>query len=187
MSGRIKIIDEHGEPLYRDDFPFIDYEYEQPSAYDDQCGTYGLEKFALPHSECPNTFICNKPDGPVGKFAECIDSMNCAMAVGMTSNVHMNSGIALFIHQMVPHHQNAVNMCKALFKSGEVRCSDIENEEDPHCQMKRICYDIINGQNHQIQMMREILDSFGFAQEDDCKLDMTKTLGKKSRNSNRRK
>ena len=39
--------------------------------------------------------------------------MNCAMMVRMTTSVkESESEVALFIHQMIPHHQNAVNMAK---------------------------------------------------------------------------
>ena len=40
--------------------------------------------------------------------------MNCAMMSGMTTGVveGTQSEAALFLHQMIPHHQNAVNMAK---------------------------------------------------------------------------
>jgi uncharacterized protein (DUF305 family) len=41
------------------------------------------------------------------------------------------SEIGLFIHQMIPHHQNAVNMAKALLKTG-FSCEDLTNEDDPN-------------------------------------------------------
>ncbi len=181
MTVRVKIIDESGKPLHKDDTPAIPYEYETPSEYDQMCGTYGLEDYTLPNSQCPSLFVCGKPDddGPVYHFANCLDTMNCAMLSGMTTNVHMGSAIALFNHQMIPHHQNAVNMCKALLKSGEVACDDIEDEEDPRCNMIHLCYEIINGQNHQIQTMKRILDTLGYEEEDDCVVNMTSKLKKK--------
>ena len=97
--------------------------------------------------------------------------MNCAMTVGMTSNIHMVSSIALFIHQMIPHHQNAVNMCKSLMKTGDIECSDMGvDEEDESCIMRRMCYEIINGQNYQIQTMRGVLESLNYDPEDYCVL-----------------
>jgi uncharacterized protein (DUF305 family) len=94
--------------------------------------------------------------------------MNCAMVVGMTTNVNKNDAVALFNHQMIPHHQNAVNMCKALEKSGAVACDDLSNEEDPKCLTAALCFEIINGQNFQIQTMRGILELLGADEEDDC-------------------
>lgn len=41
-----------------------------------------------------------------------IDSTNCTWS-GMTTSVkESESEVALFLHQMIPHHQNAVNMAK---------------------------------------------------------------------------
>jgi hypothetical protein len=174
MSGRIKFVSETGVPLNEEvDEPAIPYEYGMPSEYDISCGTYNLEMFRLPQAECPSKFVCNKPsiDTPVGRFADCLDSMNCAMTIGMTTNVHSNSAIALFIHQMIPHHQNAVNMCKALMKSGDIECNGIgSNEEDEGCIMRRLCYGIINNQNHEIQIMRGVLETLDYDEQDDCKV-----------------
>jgi uncharacterized protein (DUF305 family) len=182
MSGRIKFVDSEGDALNDADFPSIDYTYDEPSAYDQSCGTYNLGDFQLPHPECPEKFVCNKPEGVVGKFGECLDSMNCAMAVGMTTNVNQGSAIALFNHQMIPHHQNAVNMCKSLFKSGEIECDDItQGRVDIKCGMASLCYSIINEQNFQIQLMRRFLSSSGYDEEDDCKVKLPKQKSAKMR------
>lgn len=176
MSGRIKFVDSLGDALNEIDFPTIDYTYDEPSAYDQSCGTYNLNDFQLPHPECPEKFVCNKPEGVVGKFGECLDSMNCAMAVGMTTNVNQGSAIALFNHQMIPHHQNAVNMCKALFKSGEIECDDITQARvNIKCGMASLCYSIINEQNFQIRLMRSYLRFSGYDEEDDCKVSISKS------------
>lgn len=172
MTGRIKFVDSSGEVTSEIDNPPIDYSYDMPSDYDQSCGTFNLNSYQLPHPQCPDTFVCNKPDGVVGQFADCLDSMNCAMAVGMTTNVNKGSAIALFNHQMIPHHQNAVNMCKALFKSGELICDDLTDEDDPHCAMKAMCFEIINGQNFQIQLMRAVNDALGYDAEDDCEVNV---------------
>jgi uncharacterized protein (DUF305 family) len=37
----------------------------------------------------------------------------------MTTGVMASDETALFIHQMIPHHQNAVNMAKTLLKSAK--------------------------------------------------------------------
>jgi hypothetical protein len=169
MSGRIKFINKLGVHIQSEDVPELGYSYDEPSAYDQSCGTYGLDAFQLPNSQCPSEFVCNPPDvsTPAGLFADCLDSMNCAMMHGMTTNVQADSPIALFIHQMIPHHQNAVNMCKALSKTHDIDCDDMSDEDDPHCVM-RVCYEIINGQNYQIQTMRSVLEASGYAETDDC-------------------
>lgn len=170
-------MDGDGVFLSHEDTPIIPYSYDEASDYDKECGTYNLDEYQLPHAECPSKFVCDKPDAetPVGKFANCLESMNCAMTVGMTSNVNMDSSIALFIHQMIPHHQNAVNMCKALMKTGDIDdCGDYE-DETVACTMRALCYEIINGQNFQIQTMRGVLDSEGYDEEDDCKVIINKS------------
>ena len=155
MSGRIKFVDSKGVALNAVNTPEITYNYDSPSKYDQSCGTHGLGDYQLPNDQCPSTFVCNAPpeSTPVGQFANCIDTMNCAMTVGMTTNVNQDNAIALFIHQMIPHHQNAVNMCKSLMASGKMVCNDIKDEDDPNCTMSILCYEIINDQNFQIQTM----------------------------------
>jgi len=134
MTGRMKFVNEDGDVLNEPEIPYV---YDMASDYDkEECGTFNLDPFQLPHPECPSKFVCDKPPDvttPIGKFANCLDSMNCAMTVGMTTNVHMYySPIALFIHQMIPpRHQNAVNMCKKalmLVVTGEIECNGIGEE-----------------------------------------------------------
>jgi hypothetical protein len=113
MAGRIKLL-KGGVPVSSVDVPVFEYEYDEPGEFDSGCGTFGLDPYVLPHPECLSRFVCT--DGSVESsaalFASCIDAMNCAMMVGMTTGYESNDPIALFIHQMVPHHENAVNMAK---------------------------------------------------------------------------
>jgi hypothetical protein len=109
MSGRIKLLN-GGVAIQMADTPELGYEYDVPIGHDIDCGTYGLDNFQLPHLECPEMFVCDVEgeDEDLQHFAKCIDSMNCAMMAGMTSSVRGNiDETALFIHQMIPHHQNA--------------------------------------------------------------------------------
>lgn len=105
MSGRIKLL-QNGLPLSEADDPPINYEYETPSEFDAECGTYGLEAFQLPNSQCPATFVCGADDQDqlIRNSAPCYDAFNCAMMVGMTSGASSDSEVALFIHHMIPHH-----------------------------------------------------------------------------------
>lgn len=71
-------------------------------------------------------------------------------------------------------------------KTGEIECNDMLNEDDEACIMRRLCYGIINSQNHEIQIMRGVLDSLGYKGEDDCKVQMTAGQtwkGKSSKNA----
>jgi len=180
MTGRIKFVDEIGQVITKANLPTIEYEYDEPSDHDVGCGTFGTGDFILPNAECPDKFVCGADDSdtPVHKFAQCINSMNCAMTAGMTTGLTSGSVLALFNHQMIPHHQNAVNMCKAMLVSGEAECADITDEDLlggdlVKCGMRVLCYEIINQQNSQIQAMRGFLETLaeedsGVKAEDDC-------------------
>ena len=159
------------------DLPELGYEYEKPAAHDQVCGTYGLDKFQLPHEECPSTFVCDVPaeNKVLAQFSQCIDSMKCAMMSGMTTSVKgSESEVALFIHQMILHHQNAVNMAKkALLKTDKLNCEDISDDENLDCAIEAILREIINNQNAQIQNMRWILDENSYPQDNDCVVEMS--------------
>ncbi|KAL7502179.1 hypothetical protein ACHAWX_000484 [Stephanocyclus meneghinianus] len=178
MAGRIKLL-RNGVAIQNSDIPELGYEYESPTGHDSICGSYGLNAYQLPHAECPQKFVCDTEgqDEVLQQFSKCIDSMNCAMMAGMTSSVHGGiDEIALFIHQMIPHHQNAVNMAKALLRTGRVQCdnlTDEDSEQAPDCAMEVILREIISGQNAQIQVMRGILEAKSFPQTNDCKVSVS--------------
>ena len=72
-----------------------------------------------------------------------------------------NNSIITFIHEMIPHHQNAIQMSKALLESGQLNdpafeLPDDENE-NPNEIMQDIAWNIINSQSHQIQKMEAYL------------------------------
>lgn len=167
MSGRIKIINSDGTAKYVEDVPELGYEYDEPSEFDQSCGTYNIDPWQSPNDMCPEKFVCDVPSDNVGlkEFSSCIEAMDCAMMAGMTNTVKSNSEIALFIHQMIPHHQNAVNMAKALLKSEKLNCDDISDDENPHCVIEEIVRSIINGQNHQNKAMRGALEAEGYFSE----------------------
>lgn len=169
MTGRIKLLKD-GSPINAEDTPVIDYEYDMPTGFDAECGTFMLNDFQLPNPECPSRFVCGaeRVGGDYAKFAGCIDAMNCHMMAGMTTGSSAGSEVALFIHQMIPHHQNAVNMAKALLKTGMLSCDDITDDENADCAMEAILRDIINTQNFQIQGMRAYAEEMGYPAEDDC-------------------
>ncbi|KAK3276913.1 hypothetical protein CYMTET_15045 [Cymbomonas tetramitiformis] len=59
--------------------------------------------------------------------------------------------VATFMHQMIPHHANAVNMAKVLLKNGEFSGSESDEE------IKMMMHDIIRVQNYQITFMNGYL------------------------------
>eukprot|EP00525_Craspedostauros_australis_P000035 CAMPEP_0198119776 /NCGR_PEP_ID=MMETSP1442-20131203/26942_1 /TAXON_ID= /ORGANISM="Craspedostauros australis, Strain CCMP3328" /LENGTH=405 /DNA_ID=CAMNT_0043778311 /DNA_START=63 /DNA_END=1280 /DNA_ORIENTATION=+ len=175
MTGRIKFLKNDVLVAKDKNEPVIPYEYDVVSDYDKDCGTFNLDAFQLPHPECPDRFVCDVPgdNSALKQFSSCIDSMNCHMMAGMTTGVTAGSAQALFMHQMIPHHQNAVNMAKALLNTNELKCDDLENPmETDDCTLEIILREIINTQNAQIQSMRGILDSKKYPEEDDCKVEI---------------
>ena len=155
------------------------------SDYDKYCGTFGLVHsdttkgwqgdswphsmlgdHRLPHPECPHTFICNA-DKSI--FASCLDAINCHMFNGMTT-YERNTEVGLFLHQMIPHHQNAVNMAKSLLTHWDFDCGPehLGDDTNNECIMENIIRSIINAQNGQIQTMRGLLVSNDWPEFDDC-------------------
>merc|ERR1740139_2052622 len=68
---------------------------------------------------------------------------------------------------MIPHHQNAVNMAKTLLHSDKISCYDLTLETND-CLLHVLLVSIINSQNHQIQVMRGVLESKGLKEDYDC-------------------
>jgi len=174
MTGRIKFVDTSGDAISPADDPVIPYSYQQASVYDQSCGTYGVTAFQLPNPQCPTKFVCDAP-GRVTEFAGCIESMNCAMTVGMTTGANSGNAIALFAHQMIPHHQNAVNMAKALLANKVLdSCTNLK-DETPACILKVISLEIITQQNHQIQGMYGAVEELKYNATDDCAVQVSET------------
>ncbi|KAL7562612.1 hypothetical protein ACA910_002715 [Epithemia clementina (nom. ined.)] len=170
MSGRIKLLDTNRNPINPQNTPALGYDYDLVSGFDRGCGTYGLNDFTLPNPQCPTAFVCGH-DGSAsasGRFAQCIEAMNCHMLHGMTTGITTNDEIALFMHQMIPHHENAVNMAKTLLHTNILQCYDLTNEDNPDCEMERILRSIINTQNFQIQTMKTLLKLYDFPETDEC-------------------
>jgi hypothetical protein len=169
MTGRIKLV-RNGVPVSNTNDPPLGYKYDEPGPFDLQCGTFGLDDFQLPNPECPYEFVCD-PAPENQAFSECIDAIHCHMFAGMTTKVSSHSEIALFLHQMIPHHQNSVNMAKTLLMTNKVKCDDLTTaDENPLCILELILRDIINGQNYQIQQMRNILRELNLPLENDCQV-----------------
>jgi len=178
MSARIKLRDADGNMLNDEDTPALPYEYDKIDPYDYKCGTTNLTDYADPAliSTCPDIYVCEDDIEPQTQFAECVRSMNCHMMASMTTNAVGQS--ALFCHQMIPHHQNAVNMAKALFHAHEFVCQVEGPMEEGsivpwECELLPILYDIINGQNSQIIDMKDALEQLGAEEYANCDKDFT--------------
>ena len=73
---------------------------------------------------------------------------------------------------MIPHHQNAVNMAKALLKLGTLDCPDLSNTEINDCILESMLYEMIAGQNYQIQGMYDFLHKRGVREKDNCDVEV---------------
>lgn len=182
MSGRIKMLDEDGKKVNQQDTPELPYSYHEIDEFDSKCGTYNLSDWKLstdeatggPGDSCPSFFVCNEDDTEVSNYATCVEAMNCHMMASMTTTAE-GSNSALFCHQMIPHHQNAVNMAKALlYAHPEVIACDTsgpveEGAVQPWaCELLPILYSIINNQNFQIMDMKDALSQLGVSEFANC-------------------
>ena len=175
MTGRIKLL-QNGVPTQPDaNLPEIPYAYDHPTEYDKSCGSYGITDFQLPNPQCPEKFVCDPGSGAIGKFADCIESQNCYMFIGMTTGVSARSEIALFLHMMIPHHENAINMAKTLLQDGNLGCDEFTDSTG--CIMYQIGLEIVNNQNFQVQQMRGLLEAYGYNQTDDCVVPVSEREG----------
>merc|ERR1719247_2876803 len=85
------------------------------------------------------------------------------MNYNMKSILANSDPIVTFIHQMIPHHQNAVNMAKAVLKTNTLDASDEDDQE-----MENMMWAIINGQNFQIHQMQDYLAEKDYVESDIC-------------------
>jgi Domain of unknown function (DUF305) len=178
MSGRIKIMDDQLYALNsQGDTPAIAYQYDAPTTFDKACGTFGIDKFQLPNPYCPSAFVCRGDTSSSSTttatydqelYIDCYDAINCQMMAEMTTGFKSADPVALFIHQMIPHHQNAVSMAKNLLRLNTVVCDDLSNEDDQDCILESVLRGIINTQNHQIQQMRSYLTAYELPPNDNC-------------------
>merc|ERR1719321_372464 len=81
----------------------------------------------------------------------------------MKSILANSDPIVTFIHQMIPHHQNAVNMAKAVLNTNTLDASD-----EGDIEMEHMMWAIINGQNFQIHQMQDYLAEKNYVESDIC-------------------
>eukprot|EP00602_Paraphysomonas_sp_CaronLab_P006861 CAMPEP_0185021890 /NCGR_PEP_ID=MMETSP1103-20130426/4594_1 /TAXON_ID=36769 /ORGANISM="Paraphysomonas bandaiensis, Strain Caron Lab Isolate" /LENGTH=352 /DNA_ID=CAMNT_0027553673 /DNA_START=35 /DNA_END=1090 /DNA_ORIENTATION=- len=158
MSGRIKVVNSNGLPESAVDTPPLGYEYEAPSEIDRECGTVGISKYTRDSKLCihDEAFVCldENPYSPGAlRFRSCLNALDCKMHVEMRVYLNSSNPAVTFMHQMIPHHENAINMAKLLLKTGPdsgISCP----QEQLDCDIVDMLHEIINSQNHQITLMR---------------------------------
>jgi hypothetical protein len=187
MSGRIKVIesgDWDSKPAAGSaDVIALGYEYESLSDFDASCGTHGIGEYAeggALHHLCGDTaFVCPASSGQTESsvlFEKCLNAMDCAMHHEMKVAIHPTAPSVTFMHQMIPHHENAVRMSKALLKIdpdeggrrhlravydathavGSLKSARRLDDEASYgaIDLEDLAYEIIAVQNYQIMNMR---------------------------------
>merc|ERR1719269_265616 len=156
MSGYIKIADSTGTVVSTTgtDNALIASDYHKtPSTYDLSCGTYGLDEYKVGGAkECASEdFFCGGVGSLAsGSFGDCLHSMDCAMDYNMRTTLDATSDATSFMHQMIPHHNNAINMAKLLMKKDTTLAADDAITD--------ILWSIINNQGMQVQFMEGWLE-----------------------------
>jgi len=193
MSGRVKILDPvtklMKEPEARVELPYVNR--PEISEFDQNCGTFNVSQYQNGKG-CPGmTFLCTED---LDDFGKCMVAIDCAMHVEMRVSGDSDPTVT-FMHQMIAHHRNAVNMAKILLKlhppslncgtsydgrrrlqSGELQPGEDE-EEHEFCNDKgtdgntpavTLLWDIINTQNQQITLMQSWLEDNEQPSHDYC-------------------
>merc|ERR1712021_237869 len=130
------------------------------SSHDEACGTYNTYA-ADTKSTCSNShFLCGL--GAVGAYETCLEAVDCKMHHDMAVSVPSltTSKFATFARQMIPHHQNAVSMAKALLKhhkAADYPAAGTEYQDMAFAE--GLARGIINVQNRQIQLLSSWLDA----------------------------
>merc|ERR1712060_570412 len=89
----------------------------------------------------------------------CLEAVNCQMNYEMRVPVVSDSGegvLVNFMHEMIPHHVNAVNMARFAMKFA----STSPGYDDPDFAIPEMMLAIINAQNMQIQNMEAFLATY---------------------------
>lgn len=156
MSGRLVIVGpgyvaERGPP------PAL-YDTYVPQPFDAECGTFEATDFATSGSNsCAGEMLCGEGATEESTFIRCLKAINCKMKHEMRVDSAQDE-LALFMHQMIPHHANAVNMAKILMKESDARReSDPEGPDYLGRELSDMLYTIVNSQNYQIHQMEAYL------------------------------
>lgn len=165
MSGMVHVVDSNIDLVKNKLVQKFNNEsyYNQHTDFDSICGTSEVASFNHDADKyCPNmNFLCHNNHNPI--FSMCMEAIDCKMNYEMRVEEHKNP-LVVFMHQMIPHHQNAVNMARIALK----HTVESEGYDDPELDVPALLRDIINTQNMQIQDMENWLDSYGHESPQHC-------------------
>jgi len=160
MSGRIQIRGSTAEPVP------LPYEYQLPTDFDSHCGFTGLKEYSRYgdyNSFCgDDQYFCYDTQT---SFVDCMEAVDCHMNAEM--RVSYIDPVTTFMHQMIPHHQNAVNMAKALYKDANVEHMK-DSEDETEASLYFLVKEIINVQNYQINVMEGWLAANNMPHDNFC-------------------
>jgi hypothetical protein len=151
MSGKIQVLNTDGT-LYNNSRPELPlYSPAVLPAFDATCGTFGVSPYAPDGpSACSEKFLLGSIDTD---FERCMQAIDCMMMKGMMVSGFDSHGseVTTFMQQMIPHHQNGVNMAKILLKLGspsDIACAldDCSGAVPSEGELNDLLWDIINGQ-----------------------------------------
>lgn len=112
----------------------------------------GPGAFGLSSGKCDNAALCGTWD----TFRECNEAIDCHMNYNMRIT-HSSDKVITFMRQMIPHHQNAVNMAKILLFDGKDDVAAADNALGDDAFIASMLQDVINSQNMQIMNMMAYL------------------------------
>jgi len=165
MSGKIVIKGSTGKAGSSEK---VLYKPPKISPQDVTCGTSNVGVYTGGQSkQCSERFLCGDLDTD---FEKCMQGVDCAMNKEMSGETTLKSSsnedkIVLFMQQMIPHHQNAVNMAKILLKQAPNHDA-IKSAMDEEG-LVDILWSIINVQNFQIHQFRNYLKPLNKLKETD--------------------
>merc|ERR1712128_308752 len=152
MAGLIKVTDpaENANILVQKFNP--KKYYKQADEFDSSCGTSEVSVFHTAKEKfCPGqNFLCETQHNK--EFSTCMEAIGCKMNYEMRVEEDSNP-LVVFMHQMIPHHVNAVNMARIALK----HATEAVGYDDEDLDVPGLMRDIINKQNEQIQEMEDWL------------------------------
>lgn len=151
MSGKIVIENADGSAYSSSSTQLSLYAPTTNAAFDTTCGTTGISPFQVGGvKQCNMNFFGGEKNTD---FEKCLHAIDCQMHWDMYTETTPDSDkIVTFMQQMIPHHQNAVNMAKLLLKlATQAEIDAVDGLED-------ILHNIINTQNYQIHQFKNYLN-----------------------------
>ncbi|CAG9464345.1 unnamed protein product [Pedinophyceae sp. YPF-701] len=140
--------------------------------------TLGPSAFGLGTGMCVERHLCGSEDD---QFLRCMEAIDCQMEHTMRVR-HSDDPVVTFMRQMIPHHQNAVNMAKILLRQGAAAVASADAALGEDAFIGQMLVDIINGQNLQIHDMHGYLAGLSSGdpvevQDADCAADLKHEAG----------